>query len=106
MGINSEQHIMELMQYNSYYWLGIHRAYTVTKTRTALSTVCLSVTKINGSLHLDPDNCDKKKFFFCDTTNSLTQSMTSSFASVGSLGTPIKTLQHGRTSIDHNQKSQ
>ena len=87
VGINSEQHIMELMQYNSYYWLGIHKAYTVTKTRTAVSTACLSVTKINDTLNLNPDNCDKTKFFFCDTTNSMTESMTSSFASVGSLGT-------------------
>ena len=74
--LNSEQHIIELMKYKTYYWLGIHRAYTVTETRTASSTACLAVTNVNRTLRLDPDNCNKKKLFFCEATNSVASKVT------------------------------
>ena len=74
--LNSEQHIMELMQSNTYYWIGIHRAYTVTPARTTFSSACLAVTKVNGSLYFDPDNCDKKKFFLCEIAKHMTTTIT------------------------------
>ena len=64
--LNREQRIMELMEEKSYYWLGVHRAYTVTDARTVFSTACLAVTKQKGNLYLDPDDCSEKKFFLCD----------------------------------------
>ena len=68
--LNSEQHLIELMKYKTYYWLGVHRAYTVTETRSAFSTACLAVTKVNRTLRLDPDNCNKKKYFFCEVMDN------------------------------------
>ena len=81
-GHYNEQAIVELMQNNLYYWLGVQRAYTVTQTRTVFSTACLAVTKLNGALYLHPDECEKKKLFFCEAANSIG----SSVAPVGSLG--------------------
>ena len=80
MGAN----ITELMKNKSSYWLGVHRAYTVTETRNAFSTECLAVTKVNRTLRLDPDNFNKKKFFFCEATNSIASRVTST--SVTGLG--------------------
>ena len=62
--------------YKTNYWLGVHRAYTVTETRTASSTVCLAVTNVNRTLRLDPDNCNRKKLFFCEATNSMASRVT------------------------------
>ena len=74
--LNSEQQIIELMKYKTYYWLGVHRAFTVTETRTASSTACLAVTNFNRTLRLDPDNCNKKKLFFREATNSMASKVT------------------------------
>ena len=82
-GLYNEQAIVELMQNDLYYWMGVQRAYTVRQIRTVFSTACLAVTKLNGALYLHPDECDKKKLFFCEAANSIG----SSVAPVGSLGT-------------------
>ena len=68
-----ETQVIALMEYNRRYWLGIYRTFEPSDTyQTAMA--CLAVTKVNGILYLDPDDCMAQKSALCTNTFMPTQS--------------------------------
>lgn len=71
--LGAENNVSHRISPNYSYWLGIYRTFHISDTNKTSKTVCLSVTKDDRSLYLEPDDCAVQKHYLCNSNSGINE---------------------------------
>ena len=67
-----------LLNHNFKYWIGAYRTFGVSEIYKDKETVCLSATRVDNMLHLEPDDCSAQKYYLCESNSKKDSKTTAS----------------------------